>query len=241
MKELLTKLKKAVDRALDLHAPTKEIELAEFPGYVVKSLETILADKDTDRAASRLAVLRAKVDEVSEIAKQTAGAAEDTESQRVNVTVFEEPGLSAAPKVESERGPEAAGSGTGASAVAAPNGALGKALEQLRQEVAEIKGLLGKQKDDDEDDKDMADGKKEEGSQAKAKDEEDEDKDKAAAGEKDRDKAKDEDDEEKKAGVAKAVNWPLDMNATMPGAEPIEKRNPDLDWGCDPERIAEAG
>lgn len=248
MKELLTKLKKAVDRALDLHAATKEISIAEFPAYVVKSLETILADRDPERAATQLAALRAKVDEVSAVAKQSAGSAEDTESQRVSVTVFEEPGLSAKPTVESDTSPAAAGGALGASAVAAPNGMLGKALEQLRQEVAELKRLVGKQEEDDEEErkrkaKDSEDEEQDK-AKAKAKDAEDDEGKRAKAKDAEDDegkssKAEDEEDDEKKAGVAKSVSWPLDMNATMPGAETVEKRSPELDWGGDPERIAE--
>jgi len=243
MKDLLTKLKKAVDRALDLHAATKEIALAEFPAYVVKSLETILADSDADRAATRLAALRAKVDEVS---KQSAGSAEDTESQRVTVTVFEEPGLSAKPTVESDTSPVAAGGALGASAVASPNGMLGKALEQLRQEVDELKRSMGKQEEDDEDEKKRKakDDEDDEGKRVKAKDDEDDEGTRAKAQDDEEDegkraKAKDEEDDENKAGVAKSVSWPLDMNATMPGVESVEKRSPELDWGGDPERVAE--
>jgi len=251
MKELLSKLKKAVDRALDTHASTREINLAEFPGYVVKSLEAILADGDADRAVSRLGMLRAKVGEACGLAKQSAGAAEDAERQKITVTVFEEPGLSAKPKVESDTSPAAAGGALGASGVAGPNGMLGKALDQLRQEVAELKRLVGKQgedddeeekkrkaKDDKDDEQEKAKAKDDEDKRAKAKDdEEDEDKRaKAKDDEEDEDKrakAKDEEDEDKK-GVTKA-QWPLDMNATMPGAEAVEKRHPDLDWGSDPD------
>lgn len=241
MKDLLIKLKKAVDRALDVHASTKEISLAEFPAYVVKSLEAILADGDSDRTAHRLTALRAKVDEVSGLAKQSAGAAEDTESQKITVTVFEEPGLTGKPKVESETSPAAAGGAVGASAVAGPDGMLGKALDALRQEVAEIKRLVGKQdEDDDEEKKRKAKANEDEDEKKrKAKDKDDED-EQAKAGEKDSDeeddkaKADDEEDEDKKK-VAKA-GWPLDMNSTMPGAESVQKRHPDLDWGSDPDR-----
>jgi len=234
MKELLSKLKKAVDRALDAHAATQEIELADFPAYIVKSLEAILADGDRDRTANRLAALRAKVDEASTLAKQSAGAAEDTDSQKITVTVFEEPGLSAKPKVESETSPAAAGGALGASAVAGPDGMLGKALDSLRREVSEIKGLLGKDMhpgsdDDDEEKKRKAKDKDKEDEQAKAKD-----KDKGE--ESDKAKAEDdEEDEDKKQSVAKA-QWPLDMNSTMPGAESVQKRHPDLEWGSDPDR-----
>jgi len=242
MKELLSKLKKAVDRALDAHAATEEITLAEFPGYVVKSLEAILTDGDAERTAGRLGVLRAKVDEASALAKQSVGSAEDTESQKITVTIFEEPGLSAKPKVESETSPAAAGGALGASGVASPDGMLGKALDQLRQEVSELKRLVGKQGaaiDDEEEKKRKAKGKDEEDDAAKIAGSKD-------ADEKQRDKAKDEgDDEEKRAkagdeededkkGVTKA-QWPLDMNATMPGAESVQKRHPDLEWGADPD------
>lgn len=241
MKELLSKLKKAVDRALDAHAATEEITLADFPGYVVKSLEAILADGDTERTASRLGVLRTKVDEASALAKQSVGSAEDTESQKITVTVFEEPGLSGKPKVESETSPAAAGGALGASGVAGPNGMLGKALDDLRKEVSELKRLVGKQgeDDDEEEKKRKAKGKDDDDDAAKAAGSKD-------ADEKQRDKAKDEgDDEEKRAkagdeededkkGVAKA-QWPLDMNATMPGAESVQKRHPDIDWGSDPD------
>ena len=241
MKDLLSKLKKAVDRALDTHAATEEITLDEFPGYVVKSLEAILADGDAERTAGRLGVLRAKVDEASALAKQSVGSAEDTESQRLTVTVFEEPGLSAKPKVESETSPAAAGGALAASGVAGPNGMLGKALDDLRKEVSELKRLVGKQADDDDEKKKRKakDEKDEDQEKAKAKakdDEEDEDKRTKAKDdddEKKRAKAKDEDDEDKK-GVTKA-QWPLDMNATMPGAESVQKRHPDLEWGSDPD------
>lgn len=234
MKNLLIRLKKAVDRALDAHATTQDIPLAEFPAYVVKSLEAILADGDSDRVADRLAVLRTKVDEACTLAKQTAGAAEDTESQKITVQIFEEPGLTAKPKLESETSPVAAGAALGASAVAGPNGMLGKALDQLRHEVAELKRLVGKPDDGDD----------EEEKKRKAKDEKDEDQEKAKGKPKDgegdedqRAKAKDDEGDEDKGpdGVAKSVNWPLDMNVTMPGAESIQKRAPELDWGSDPD------
>jgi len=223
MDDLLLKLRKAVDRAIDARGSTKSILVSEFPAHVVKSLEAVLADSDTDRVSSRLAVLKAEVEKVVALTKESAGSAEDLATQRITVAIFEEPGLSARPKVESETTPAAAGSTTGSSDVAGPNGMLGKALDALRQEVAEIKRSLGADKAMHPDKQNTED----EDQQKAAADNEEEDQQKAKA-----DNA-DEDDQ-----VAKSVGWPLDMNRTMPGATPVEKRDPSLDWGGDPDKVA---
>ena len=122
--------------------------------------------------------------------------------------------------------------------MAGANGVLGKALDALRQEVAGLKRSLAADKGmhpDKDDDKD--------GDQHKAAGDDEEDKKKAKGNEDGKDKAKAEGDEDEKDGddqVAKSVGWPLDMNRTMPGAEPIEKRDPSLDWGNDPDKVAAA-
>lgn len=186
MEELLLKLRKAVDRALDAHAPSKEISIGEFPAYVIKSLETVLADADPDRATNRLSALKAMVDQAVGITKESAGAAEDLESYKITITVFEEQGLTSKP----EGGSEA----LGAKSEVADGATLDKALETLRQEVAEIKrAISGKADQDDEEDKNKAKGK--------AQDEEDE---AQKARGKAKGKGQDEEDEAQKAkGKAK--------------------------------------
>jgi len=227
MDDLLLKLRKAVDRAIDVRGSTQSIPVSEFPAHVIKSLEAVLADSDSERASSRLAVLKAEVEKAVALTKESAGSAEDLATQRITVAVFEEPGLSGGPKVESETTPAAAGSTTGSSGVAGADGVLGKALDALRQEVAELKRSL-------------ATGK---GMHPDKEGDKDDDQNKAAGEDDEKDKKKAEGDDDEKDGddkVAKSVGWPLDMNRTMPGAEPIEKRDASLAWGTDPDKVAAA-
>lgn len=252
MTSTLMKLKKTIDRLLEAESATHEIALPEFPGYVVKSLEVILADKNEERAAARLAALKAKVNEASALAKQSVGAAEDIESQRINVMVFEEPDLTAKPAIEQEIAVTGAGANKGARRAA--ESPLQKAVEALKHELAGLQRALGEAAGEHGEaqpaDK-AANGAASAKTPAKSKEkgkpgqesadatakQEDDDEDK---GKRNGDAEKAGQDDEEKAKkparpVAKAVAWPLDMNATIPGEEPVAKSSSDLDWGPDPD------
>ena len=233
MKEMLLALKKAVDEALA--ADTEEIPLAEFPTHVVKSFEVILDDSDVERAAHRLATLQAELDEACALLKQ------GDDAQAIRVVVHEEPKLTAKPRVEKEL-PVPYDSGT-AGYKPAKSAGLAPMLAKLAREVATLKQALAsgdaEQRKAENDQADAGQGKP----KGKAKP-------RAASGKmppKPKSRAADSQDEQDapkptKKGDAQGAarvpaewaDWPMDMNWTMPGAEP-ETVDPDFDWGTDPE------
>jgi hypothetical protein len=240
MKEMLLALRKAVDQALAADAPSEEIPLDEFPSHVVKSLEAIIADADAERATRRLATLQAELDEACALVKQGDG------EQLIRVVVHEEPELTAKPRVEKEL-PVPYDSGTAGYRPAkggAANAKLASMLAKLAGEVAALKEALApvdaeQRKDaNDQAEADQAKGK------GKAKP--------PGAGDKmpPKPKSRTADAKDDKPDAAKPTkksvaqgaartpaewaDWPNDMNATMPGAEP-ERMDPDLDWGADSE------
>jgi hypothetical protein len=230
MKEMLLALKKAVDEALAADTPTEEIPLAAFPSHVVKSLELILDDSDVERAAHRLATLQAELDEACALLKQ------GDDAQVIRVVVHEEPELTAKPRVEKEL-PVPYDSGT-AGYKPAKRADLAPMLAKLAREVAALKqALAAGDAEQRKAENDQADAK------AKAKP-------RATGGKvppKPKSRAADLQDEQdtpkptKKADTQGAArmpiewaDWPMDMNWTMPGAEP-ETVDPDFDWGTDPE------
>lgn len=255
MNPMLLKLKKAIDRAMAGQWPTREIALAEFPGYVIKSLEVILADKDEERATRRLALLKAQVDGAWAITKQTAGAAEDLESVRVQVAVFEEPGLTAKPAVEQEL--RITGAKRNPDDTARREEPLKKAVESLQHEVAELKRALGMSSGSDAQNrgagsdvaatskdaaKGTADVRKDDAKKgASAASQGDQPGKSAGAHEPDRTPAAKQEEggtDDSKAATKKnpaMVGWPLDMNTTMASAEPVTKADAELDWGPDPD------
>lgn len=237
MNEMLIKLKKAVDRAMDTHGSTREVPLAEFPSHVLKSLEVILADPDEDRATRRLAQLKTSVDEACVIAKQSMGTGEDLETQRVHVVVYEEPAAAGTP----------AGTGSAEAGGNRPHEQeLGQAIQSLQGEVAALKRALGHALGTAEDDRgqdagaadeDARTAKAEERGGEPEEDEEDEDDE-----EKSKRKAKGKEGKRKAKGkeaaseqVAKAVAWPLDLNTRLSGAAPAPGASDDFDWGTDPD------
>lgn len=232
MNEMLTKLKKVVDRAVDTRASIREVALAAFPGHVLKALEVILADPDEDRAAHRLARLKASVDEACTIAKQ--GMDEDLAALRVRVVVYEEPAGTPA------------GEGGGSRP---PAQDLGQAIETLQGEVAALKRTIGEP---------PGVAKAGVAEEARAPGTGDEDgnartaKADAPGNETEEDEADEDDDEERKAKakekrkrkgkgeskqVAKAVAWPLDLNTATASAAPAAAAlaDADFDWGTDPD------
>jgi hypothetical protein len=222
MKEMLLALKKAVDEALAADPPTEEIPLAEFPSHVVKSLEAILGDTNGERAARRLATLQAELDEACTLVKQ------GDDAQVIRVVVHEESELMAK---------------------RAANAELAPMLEKLAREVAALKQALAsgnaEQRKAENDQADAGQGKP----KGKAKP-------RAASGKmppkpktsSPKSRAADSTDDEQDAPTptkkgdgqdaarmpAEWADWPMDMNWTMPDAEP-ETRDPDFDWGADPE------
>jgi hypothetical protein len=239
MKEMLLALKKAVDEALAADPSTEEIPLAAFPSHVVKSLETILGDTDVKRAAHRLATLQAELDEACALIKQ------GDDAQVIRVVVHEEPELTAKPRVEKEL-PVPYDSGTAGykPAKRAANAELAPMLAKLAREVAALKQALAsgdaKQRKAETDQADAGQGKP----KGKARP-------RAASGKmppKPKSRAADSQDDEQDApkptkkgdaqstsqGSTEWANWPMDMNWTMPDAEP-ETMDPDFDWGADPE------
>jgi hypothetical protein len=239
MKEMLFALKKAVDEALAADAPTQEISLAEFPSHVVKSLEAIIGDTDAEHAARRLTTLQTELDEASALVKQG-----DNE-QLIRVAVYDEPELTAKPRVEKEL-PVPYDSGTSGykPAKAAANAELAPMLVKLTRALAALKQALAagdaeqRKAANDQADVDQA--------KAKGKPKPPAASDKMSPKPKSRtadakDDAQDTAKPTKKSiaqGAARVpaewADWPRDMNRTMPDAEP-ETMDPDLDWGADPE------
>jgi hypothetical protein len=238
MNDLLINLRKAIDRALDIRGETQEILLSEFPSHVIKSLEVILSDPDEARASNRLMLLKAKVDEAARLTKQSVGSFEDIESQKIQVPIFEETGLTAKPTEEGEQALSATGGALGSSAVQQGNGSLNKALDALRQEMASLKqafhqSLKAKspKPEDEEFENDKNTEKKTKPKKPGEEEAPTEEKQKAKKPEED--KKADEEDSDKKVSKSDQTSWPLDMNETMPDAKPVSKRNPDRDWGSD--------
>jgi hypothetical protein len=236
MKEMLLALKKAVDEALAADTSTEEIPLAAFPSYVLKSLEAILDDTGGERAAHRLATLQAELDEACALLKQ------GDDAQVIRVVVHEEPERTAKPRVEKEL-PVPYDSGT-AGYKPAKRAELAPMLEKLAREVAALKQALAlgdaeqRKADADQADADQdkpkgktkprpAGGKvppKPKSRSAGSKDDEE-----------DAPKPTKKGDAQSAARVpAEWADWPMDMNWTMPDAEP-EAMDPDFDWGADPE------
>jgi hypothetical protein len=239
MKEMLLALKKAVDEALAADASTEEIPLAEFPRHVVKSLEAIIGDADVERGAHRLATLQAELDEACTLIKQG-----DNE-QLIRVVVYEEPELTAKPRVEKEL-PVPYDSGTAGykPAKAAANAGLAPMLVKLTRDLAALKQALAagdtEQHKAENDQADADQGK----AKGKAKPPAASDKMSSKPKSRTADAKDDKQDAAKPSkkgnvqGAARVpaewADWPKDMNKTMPGAEP-ETMDPDLDWGADPE------
>jgi hypothetical protein len=237
MNSVLLKLKKAIERAIEPESPTREITLAEFPGHVIKSLEVILADTDEERAARRLALIKAQVDETSAFVKQAAGAAEDLESVRVKVVVFEEPGLTAKPTVEHEQRIP----GAKRDLAEGREEPLQKAVDALQHEIAELTRVLGgSSSSDPEKTVDSSDAKTTSEKAAKtAMDVRKEDAKDAASGESQSGHAGQpagaQDGTRTATKESTAVSWPLDMNTTMSGAQSVTKADAEFDWGPDPD------
>lgn len=231
MKEMLLALKKAVDEALAADIPTEEIPLAEFPSHVVKSLELILDDSDVERAAHRLATLQAELDEACALLKQ------GDDAQVIRVVVHEEPELTAKPRVEKEL-PVPYDSGN-AGYRPAKRADLAPMLAKLARDVAALKQALAagdaeQRKAED----DQADAKAKTKPRTASGKVPPKPKSRAAGstdGEQDAPKPTKKGDAQGAARVpAEWADWPMDMNWTMPGAEP-ETVDPDFDWGTDPE------
>ena len=244
MKEMLLALKKAVDEALSADPSTEEIPLAEFPSHVVKSLEAILGDTDVERAAHRLATLQAELDEACALIKQ------GDDAQAIRVVVHEEPELTAKPRVEKEL-PVPYDSGTAGykPAKRAANAELAPMLAKLAREVAALKQALAtgdaEQRKAENDQADADEGKPKGKARTRAASDKVPPKPKAsapkprAAGSKDGEQGapkptKKGDGQDAARMPAEWADWPMDMNWTMPDAEP-ETRDPDFDWGADPE------
>jgi hypothetical protein len=216
MKEMLLALKKAVDEALAADPPTEEIPLAEFPSHVVKSLEAIIGDTDVERAARRLATLQAELDEACALVKQ------GDDAQVVRVVVHQEAELTAK---------------------RAANAELAPMLAKLAREVAALKQALAssdaepRKAENDQADADQAKPKGKTKPRAASGKVPPKPKSRAAGstdGEQDAPKPTKKGDAQGAARVpAEWADWPMDMNWTMPDAEP-EARDPDFDWGADP-------
>ena len=219
MKEMLLALKKVVDEALTADPSTEEIPLAEFPSHVVKSLEAIIGDTDVERAAHRLATLQAELDEACTLVKQGDNA------QVIRVVVHEESELTAKRAVNAELGPK------------------------LAREVAALKQALAsgdaEQRKAENEQADADQGKPKGKTRTRAASDKVPPKPKAsapkprAAGSKDGEQGapkptKKGDGQGAARMPAEWADWPMDMNWTMPDAEP-ETRDPDFDWGADPE------
>jgi hypothetical protein len=231
MKEMLLALKKAVDEALAADTPTEEIPLAAFPSHVVKSLELILDDSDVERAAHRLATLQAELDEACALLKQ------GDDAQVIRVVVHEEPELTAKPRVEKEL-PVPYDSGT-AGYKPAKRADLAPMLAKLAREVAALKqALAAGDAEQRKAENDQADAKAKTKPRAASGKVPPKPKSRAAGstdGEQDAPKPTKKGEAQGTARVpAEWADWPMDMNWTMPDAEP-EAMDPDFDWGADPE------
>jgi hypothetical protein len=133
-KNVLDKMTEAIERVLKGAAPTtrkKRMTPEALLSYAVAQIEK--AAKETpERAELRLRALGRTV----EAAKQSFV---DTESESIEVEVFEEETTAAAESSESETSPVAAGAALGSSAFAHNAEDLNKALAQVAKELESLR------------------------------------------------------------------------------------------------------
>ncbi len=118
--EQLQSLHTLLGQVLGEQPMTKSISIYDYPAHAVGVLAACASDANRARADMRMQALRA---ELQRVAKQIEGI-EDTNSEMIDVEIFETSDLTAQPAIEREVEPQAVETALGTSGIASPIGGL---------------------------------------------------------------------------------------------------------------------